>query len=218
MNYICLFSRPPIPGQTKTRLAKSIGARAAAELARAMLQDICLVVLQVQNSIPQLWYPPHASYDDFYDAVPRQFTFRAQNGCDLGQRMSSAFAHLLKNNSNNRVLIIGADCITHTQASLCYALSQLESHCVVIQPADDGGYVLIGQSHWSPAAFNNINWGGKNVYENSINNLRSAGIVYRKLSKTFDVDSTDDLVKVMNFIETNDRPFTRSWMKTYGWI
>ena len=218
MNYICLFSKPPIPGQTKSRLATTIGTKAASELACAMLQDICTVALNVKNTVPQLWHPPGTAPQDFDGMVPHAFTFQAQQGDNLGQRMSAAFAHTLEQKQNNRVIIIGADCITHTPNSLCAALSDLNYYRVVIQPADDGGYVLVGQSIWSPALFNDIKWGGKDVYENSIKNMQSAGISYKKLSITFDVDTIDDLVKITNFIETNERPHTRTWMKSYGWI
>ena len=218
MDYICLFSKPPIPGQTKTRLAMAIGPQAAAELACAMLRDICALILNVEAAVPQLWYPPETSPKDFHDVVPARFTFQKQCGNDLGERMCYTFAQLLSAEANNRVIIIGSDCITHTPSTLRAAFSDLDSHSVIIQPSTDGGYVLMGQSRWCPEVFKNIEWGCKHVYANSIKKMRKAGISFRKLASTFDVDYIEDLKKVRKFIKTVERPHIFAWMKRNDWI
>ena len=216
MDYICLFSKPPIPGRTKTRLAKAIGTEAAARLTGAMLQDICAVILQVKHAVPQLWYPPDTSPKDFERVVPSEFTFHPQRGTNLGERMSMTFAYLLQNVSENRAIIIGSDCITHTPDSLCAALRDLNSHRVVIQPSEDGGYVLVGQSSWYPDIFNNIKWGHEDVYAHSINTMRCSGVQHKELSVTFDVDSKDDLMKITNFVGTTQRRHVELWLNSCG--
>ena len=218
MNYICIFSKPPIPGRTKTRLAKAIGAEAAATLARAMLQDLCEVVLQVEYAVPQLWYPPHTHPRDFNNAIPTPFTFHQQCGNDLGERMFQTFSQLLREDSRNRVIIIGGDCITHTAGALYMGFSDLDRYDVIVQPADDGGYVLIGQSHCCADIFKDINWGNKDVYGKTIERLRRAEISYKQLPSTFDVDCVDDLRKIRLFIEKHKRPNTSTWIKQSDWV
>ena len=198
MNYICLYSKAPIPGQAKTRLAKSIGPLAAAELARAMLIDNCDVASNVDGVRRQIWYPPENSINDFSDLMPKGFTLHRQKGTGLGERMSFTFKELLKN-EGNKAIIIGCDCITHTRNSITSAFKVLESSPLVLQPSTDGGYVLIGQSFWNPNVFIDIDWGSNSVFEQTMQKIAQLKVDYELLPTTFDIDRIDDLSKV-NYI------------------
>ena len=192
--------------------------KAAAELACAMLLDLCSIVLQIKEANPQLWYPPEYSPIDFDNIVPSQFTFYQQCGSNLGERMCQTFAQFVREDPRNRVIIIGSDCITHTPSSLQSAFLDLDSYPVIIQPSDDGGYALIGQSCWYPDIFYDIDWGHNNVYANSIKKMRHGGILHRILPYTFDVDCFDDLKKLTQFIEYFERPYTAAWMQKNHWL
>ena len=216
MKYICIYSKAPIAGKTKSRLASKIGPETAAELTRAMLEDLCNLALKIKNVSPQIWFAPENSPEDFESIVPPVFTFHRQSGRDLGERMSGTFAKLLKAGSQNQAIIIGSDCITHTCLSVMAAFKALESCSVVIQPAIDGGYVLVGQSCWVPELFVDVDWGSRVVYQQSISKLTRSKIKYKKLSMTFDIDRVEDLRRMKSFIEKKDCPSTFNWLKKNG--
>jgi rSAM/selenodomain-associated transferase 1 len=211
MKYICIYSKPPIPGKTKSRLADDIGEHAAAELAAAMLKDICDVSSQLDDANVQLWHPPDHHRSEFAQIVPQNFEMRCQEGDNLGERMNHTLSQLLENRKENRAIIVGSDCITCSNATFLSAFSILEKADVVIQPSHDGGYVLIGQSVWRPTVFNNIKWGTNNVMAESLLRIEQNKIRCTVMAPTFDIDTASDLLVLREFIKEHRRPHTAKW-------
>lgn len=215
MKYICLYAKPPIPGETKSRLAKEIGEVNAAEFAGSMLKDLCAAVLEVTDAVPQLWSPPDCSYAHFQRYAPPEFTMHRQCGQDLGARMSHTFSKLLADtNGETQAIIIGSDCITHDYQSLTTAFTALDSRELVIQPSSDGGYVLVGQSRWHPEVFEDIDWGTSTVLQQTIENGDRAGINYELLSETFDVDTKQDMQILKEYVRGHKRKHVSEWLRT----
>ncbi len=214
MKYICLYAKPPVAGETKSRLAKKIGGVAAAELAGAMIKDVCAAVLEVSEAIPQLWIPPDCTQELFHGYAPSEFTVHRQRGNDLGERMSNTFFDLFADiEEEAQVVIIGSDCITHDHKSLVRAFAALDASEVVLQPASDGGYVLIGQSHWRPEIFEGIDWGSSDVFQQSIGNGIRAEITYELLPESFDVDTIHDVHVLKEFVRDHSRTHVLEWFK-----
>ena len=213
MNYLCLFTKPPVPGLCKSRLAQTIGPDCASKLAQAMIQDICISILGVRNAVPQLWHPPGFTPDQYRESIPAGFSFYPQIGDDLGERMGYTFDFLLKRNPKNRVIILGGDCITPSSEFLDQVFIELEKVHVIIQPSMDGGYVLVGQSHRYSDIFSGLNWGTATVYRESLNLIHKKKIEFKKLPKTFDVDRFNDLVLLSDFTNATASPHVRSWMQ-----
>ncbi len=203
---IALFAKPPIVGQTKSRLAADVGDQAAADLSAAMLADLLAQCQALQARRPtvqvELWYPPGFSPDDFPGTV-RPDIFRTQQGDDLGDRLIHAFATGLTDSA--RMIVIGSDCITISAELLEQALDSLADAPSVFQPADDGGYVLVGLNQPAPELFRNIPWGGKQVWAAT---QAAATHTSAVLPHTFDIDTVDDLPRLRSFLEHTERPRT----------
>ena len=218
MDYICIYTKAPIPGQTKSRLARKIGTESAAKLAKAMLLDISNTIDRIDHVAAQIWYPPEHSPQDFAGLIPEKFTFHRQSGNNLGDRLSHTFSELISNHFDRRVVIVGSDCITHTVHSLKKALELLIRYPVVFQPSVDGGYVLIGQSKWNPEIFSEINWGKKEVYHQSLDHLKRLKLKYYSMPVSMDVDTVDDLRRILPWIDKEEKPHTYSWLSENNWI
>jgi rSAM/selenodomain-associated transferase 1 len=210
-DYICLYAKPPIPGRTKTRLAREIGKEEAAALSCAMLLDLYHQAIHVPHAQVSLWHPPDSCPEEFAYLMPCNISFHSQHGTNLGERMSDTFATLLKGPSD-RVIIIGSDCITHDSDGLQKAFSALSKYPVVLQPAIDGGYVLVGQSRYCPQMFVNIPWGSERVMELTRKCLQQCSIPHYELPETFDIDTPEDLLRLKVFLEKHERAATRKWL------
>ncbi len=211
MNYICIYSKPPIPGKTKRRLAQEISDINAAGLAKSMLQDICRTMSLVSGTEVQIWHPPEYNSTNFKSIIYGNVSFFKQHGINLGERMSDTFQNLLTSKDKNKAVIIGSDCITHSAEEIENAFSTLNSTDVIIQPSEDGGYVLVGQSKWIPNIFKNIEWGTDRVMNQTIRQIEKYAINFKELPKSFDIDNARDLDKLKIFIQNNDRPNTMKW-------
>jgi len=200
-NYICIFSKPPIAGKTKNRLAKDIGNELAAELSAAMLFDITGEMIKIESTSVCIFYPPDFAPADYKFLNQFDLTFFPQTGNDLGERMSNAFKLLLTVHNAEKVIIVGGDCISHTKELLNEAFANLKENQLVIQPAEDGGYTLIGQSTFLPELFKNIHWGSESVMETSRQIINANCITCLELPETFDIDTSADLHKLEKHLQ-----------------
>lgn len=217
--HICIFANPAYPGKTKTRLGRQIGFNNAASLSKAMLIDLVNEAKQVKDTSVSLWYPPNASYLDFKEITHTVDQFYQQQGCNLGEFMADAFKWCLKQVRYNRVLIIGSDCISHNSTNLNSAFNQLNKSSMIIQPANDGGYVLVGQSVYCSKIFADIDWGSEVVMRQTREIIRENNLECSELETSFDVDTLDDLRVLSSFLEKEcSHRFnkTRNWFKKLG--
>ncbi|PCJ55479.1 MAG: hypothetical protein COA79_20480 [Planctomycetota bacterium] len=214
-NIICIFAKPPLPGRTKSRLAASVGNIEAAELSEIMLQ--CLI-RESENSIADeviLWGSPESCVDDFNRIDFGKATFEVQNGNDLGARMGNCFQNYL-NLAKSNVIIIGSDCISHNSELLSSAFVMLPGNEIIIQPATDGGYVLIGQSKYNSDMFEKIIWGTDIVFKTTIDLLNKNSCKYKILPEAFDVDTLDDLKVLFKFASANSIKEILNWFQKYS--
>ena len=213
MNHLCIYAKPPIAGQTKSRLAKSIGTEAAAALAKAQLIDICHEVIDAPDTEVFLWHPPGAHPDQYRDFLPPGIGFAQQVGESLGDRMRHSIQTMLA--TRDKVVIIGSDCITHCKASIAAAYRGLDHAEIVLQPATDGGYVLVGQSSDCPEMFENISWGTSEVLEQTYQKISTHNYRYALLPESFDIDIEADLQQLARFVSEQKRPQTEQWIERY---
>ena len=120
--------------------------------------------------------------------------FRLQGEGDLGDRIARAVATAF-HEKIRRVLVIGADCPTATADVLGAALDALKSHDVVVGPATDGGYYLIGfnRDAYSKKVFDGISWGTEKVFTETLDNIEDAGLTVHTLPQWRDIDTYADL-------------------------
>lgn len=191
---ILLFTRAPRPGKVKTRLIPDLGEAGALAI-HVQLVRRQLEVLASEPLCPaQLWLD-EPSDDPLFDGFNGQVFL--QCGEDLGQRMYHAASIALK--EAEAVIIIGSDCPGLDRAYLAEALHALSSpeKDVVIGPAEDGGYVLIGLKVADSQLFRNIDWGTDRVLQQTLQGIRQRNLGYQLLRPLCDVDTKDDLVNLL---------------------
>jgi glycosyltransferase A (GT-A) superfamily protein (DUF2064 family) len=168
-----------------------------------MLKDIAKQASLVSDSQLIIFHPPNSNIKDFKNSLPLTTNFIAQKGDNLGERMSNCFDLLLNENSCEKVIIVGSDCITNTAEIFKDIFSLLSKSDIVIRPADDGGYVMIAQSKYTPEIFHNIKWGTNSVFCETRKILDKSTILYYEMEESFDIDSIDDLQKLKDFFKNN---------------
>ena len=207
---VCIFAKAPIPGQTKSRLAATIGELPAAALSKALLMDIVDICQLYQHADLKLFHPPDHSKEDFNGILKGDIIYSVQTGNDLGQRMNNCFMQM--HQQYERVIIIGSDCITCSDELLNQAFEALHSNDLVCQPADDGGYVLIGASTNVEPVFQDIDWGSHSVMENTRFKAKKNNLRFYELATSFDIDIEADIQKLKSFIQNNNRPHCKQWL------
>lgn len=182
---LIVFVREPEFGKVKTRLAKGIGEEKALQVYRLLLAHTKEIIRPLDCDI-YIFYAGEINPNDCWNNLYK----RRQQGPDLGTRMSGAFDSLFIARYKN-VLIIGSDCYQLTTAIIQQAFSKLKTNEVVIGPAMDGGYYLLGSSTFMPELFKNKDWSTDQVFDQTVNDLQS--INYAVLEKLYDVDEEADL-------------------------
>lgn len=189
---LLVFCKAPIAGQVKTRLQPSLTAEQAVAahiqltrftLSRAFEQPLCDV---------QLYCTPDTQHEFFQAcALDYPLTLAKQDGSDLGLRMLNAFKQALI--KYRHVIVIGCDCPSLTYADLQQAFTALQNgYDVVIGPAADGGYVLIGLNGPQRFLFESMPWGTNAVASQTYLLAEQNGLTVFKLREQWDVDYVED--------------------------
>lgn len=190
-----VFGRRPEPGKVKSRLAAGFGPEAAAELYGAMLFDVLDTWDSPRVLAPGgrrvLVYSPEDAGPWFDARVPDSFALQPQADGDLGRRMHAFFAGEFEDGAA-RVVLIGSDSPTLDPSVVISAFLCLESRDVVLGPAADGGYYLIGCRRAAPPVFDGVDWGTPRVLSQTVDRLRDTGLSLAVLPPWYDVDTPDD--------------------------
>lgn len=193
---LLIFAKAPIPGRSKTRLAGKLGARGAARLQARLTRRTVSTALRARLAPLQLWCAPSSKHA-FFAACRRDYplTLHRQHGADLGRRMHHALTHALQ--ANHCVVLIGSDCPAFTPTVLQNAFTALHDGAdVVLVPALDGGYVLIGVRRSAARLFQGIRWGSDRVLTQTRHRLRQLNLNYVELPALADVDTPADLMRM----------------------
>lgn len=187
---VVVFARAPERGRVKTRLAASVGD----DLALALYRWIAERVIGGLNTATGGWDLRVAATPEV-EAVarwlPEVSDIRPQRGADLGERMQHALAEGL-DEGRARVVIVGTDCPAVDARRVGEAFDALRSSDVVLGPALDGGYYLIGATRAVPV-FDHVPWSTDAVMECTRQRLREHAIPWRELAPEGDVDRAEDL-------------------------
>ena len=194
MRQLGMFAKFWAPGKVKTRLAAAIGAEQAAELHAVFVRTLLARFAKTAERRVLAFSPPERRAE-FEALAAGSWLLEPQTSGDLGQRMrcyfDSAFAA-----GAQRVVLIGSDAPTLPASYIEAAFERLADCPVVLGPADDGGYYLIGASHQSPPIFDTIAWSQPTVYAETVSVLKSAELDYYALAGWYDVDVLDDLKRL----------------------
>ncbi len=190
---ILVFAKAPILGQVKTRLAAHIGERTAAALYGQLVCDTVRRAIESKLAAVELHVSSHPRHPLFVSlAEKHRIPIRMQSGHDLGQRMFNALGRALA--GAEFALLIGTDCPLMNADYLGRACRQLEAgYAVVLGPAEDGGYVLIGARRCAEELFSNIPWSSDRVLELTRSRLQVLNLPHWELDTLWDLDRLDDL-------------------------
>lgn len=188
---IIIFAKAPIAGTVKTRLIGKLNEQQAANLHKLMLSDTVNMALDSKLAPVSLYCSPDTTHELFQSFRGKGVILRQQRGHNLGSRMANAMEETFNNEKN--VVLIGSDCPVMDKQYLSDAFDKLKKHETVIGPAEDGGYVLVGQNKLNPSMFKNINWGTADVLNETRQQLLKSNIDWYELETLWDVDRADDL-------------------------
>lgn len=194
-NILIIFTRYPRPGRSKTRLIPVLGPINAALLQKALTELTIKKIQPLENSgmIQTRVFFDGASNSEMMDWLGHELAFREQADGDLGYRMLNAFDDSFNSHFASSAVIIGTD-IYELEADLINeAFSALLEADVVIGPAKDGGYYLIGLNNSCPELFNNISWGTSSVLKQTLARIFSLNMKVHILRTLHDIDRPDDL-------------------------
>ena len=186
-NLLIIFTRNPELGKVKTRLAKTIGAEKALAIYKFLLAHTKKVTEKIACD-KAVYYSVKVREDDLWNGEIYQK--KQQLGEDLGIRMQNAFQDAFAN-GYEKVLIVGSDLIDLSEEIIEKGFLQLASNDVVIGPAEDGGYYLLGMKSVHPNVFKNKNWGTSTVREETLNDLKDKKV--HLLNELNDADVLDDI-------------------------
>lgn len=192
--HLLIFVKNPVPGTVKTRIARTVGN----EQAVAVYKHLLAYTQQVTGSIPHrkpawkriVYYGDFINPTDGWGGYEKQL----QTGADLGERMLNAFSAEFMAGAN-RVVIIGSDCLQIKTDHLKQAFQALDTHDVVIGPAADGGYYLLGMKQLHTFLLQNKPWSQPELLTQTLDDLKQNNLSYALLEPLSDIDEWDDYVR-----------------------
>lgn len=196
---IIVFVRKPEFGKVKSRLANVIGKGNALSVYKRLLihTKMQLEEFTVQeNAAVFVFYTDEPDKTDLWDSIATNKL--TQSSGDLGEKMSNAFLYCFKQGIQS-VCIIGSDCPQLSCSLLHNAFTQLENHDIVIGPAEDGGYYLLGMKQHDETIFTDKEWSSEAVYSSTIDDIKRLGLSYTNLSTLSDIDFKEDLDRFPHF-------------------
>lgn len=192
---LIVFTRYPEPGTTKTRLIPVLGKTGAANLHRLMAQRTiaCALSLEKSRRLSVEIHRSGGSQQLMQDWLGSDIICENQIDGDLGARMTAAFEKSF-NSGAEKTAIIGTDCPDLKAEIMAQAFEELSQNDLVLGPAKDGGYYLIGLRRSIPELFGGIHWGTSEVLActRAIAQKLDLNIAY--LPTLTDIDLPEDLL------------------------
>jgi hypothetical protein len=195
---VCVFAKPPRPGESKTRIGHAFGDLFAARLASALLADTWALV----KSLP--WARPilaTTTSDVSLFGLEGPVELWPQGTGDLGARMERVLARAVS--ESGRGIVIGADLPGLPLDRLIGARTALESHDAVLGPARDGGFYLIGMRMVPGGVLAELPWSAADTLARTEQRFGALGVRATRLSPWFDVDRPEDVPIALSFLEAS---------------
>jgi uncharacterized protein len=196
-NALVIFLKNAVLGKVKTRLAATIGNEAALQVYEKLFQH---TIKEVQQTAADKFLYFSDFINEEIALATTNFKQAVQHGNDLGERMYNAF----KNNFDakyKKVVIIGTDCPEVTTNICEAAFAALNIYDVVLGPAEDGGYYLIGLKAPHQILFTNIQWSTAHVLKDTITICQANNLSFFCLQTLIDIDEEKDLIKLAPLLQ-----------------
>ncbi|MDA8592199.1 TIGR04282 family arsenosugar biosynthesis glycosyltransferase [Flavobacteriaceae bacterium] len=186
---IMVFVRNPKLGRVKTRLAKTIGDQAALEIYEILSKHTAKIISEI-DSDKLIFYSEKIQDNDIWTATNCKKQIQTKG--DLGQKMLAAFQYGFSLGYKKNI-IIGSDLYSLRPKHIEFAFEQLENYDVVIGPALDGGYYLLGLNSVIPEIFKQKQWSTSSVLKETLSDLKEFNVNF--LEPLNDIDTYEDLKK-----------------------
>ncbi len=197
-----MFAKYWSAGKVKTRLARSIGADAAAEFHRL---SVATLVTRFRHLADQrlIGFWPGEQQAAFARLGKPHWQTVVQVAGDLGDRMACFFDAAFRAGAE-RVVLIGSDSPTLPVQYVEDAFASLLTHEVVLGPADDGGYYLVGAAHNRPDIFRGVTWSSRDVWTQTVERLESTSTSWAALPPWYDVDDMGQLRRLAEQLKSDE--------------
>jgi len=182
-NLLIIFTRNPELGKCKTRLAESVGNENALKIYKILLKHTLELTKQLKSD-KAVYYSEQIRENDIWDK--NIYQKHQQIGEDLGIRMLHSFKKSFQSGYEN-VVVIGCDILDLKQQHIETAFTALKSNDVVIGPAEDGGYYLLGMNKLYTNIFHNKKWGTSTVRGDTLNDLKNQKVILLELLNDIDI-------------------------------
>ena len=206
---LIIFAKEPVPGQVKTRLCPPLNPEEAAELYRCFLADVLEEMQRLSDVALALAYTPVDARPFFQELVPPEVRLVPQSGADLGERLSAA-CHWALSSGFRAVMIRNSDSPDLPGELVRQAgdLLRTGQTQVVLGPAPDGGYYLVGLAVPPGNLFQGIAWSTATVLDETLSRIRGRGLALHLLPPWADIDGFSDLQR---FAERSLVPGQPGW-------
>lgn len=195
-NTLIIFVKNPIAGTVKTRIARSVGNERAVEVYQHLLRHTQAITRPL-TCRRVVYYGDFINPDDEWNGYAKQL----QSGGNLGERMLEAFREQLTPDTNElssdrtypgRAVIIGSDCLGITPGHIEQAFLALDEADVVIGPATDGGYYLLGMKTLHSFLFEDMPWSQPHLRQQTEQAILQHGLTVERLEELTDIDEWAD--------------------------
>ena len=180
-----------MPGQAKTRMIPLLGNAGAADLQRQMTEHL----LNRLHTLPELTLQIHitgGSLQQMSSWLGDDIALVSQSQGGLGDRLSAALCQGFASGLRH-ILVIGSDCPDLGEAEITQAIAHLQTHDVVLGPATDGGYYLLGLNQLHTALFEGIPWGSDRVLSSTQAIAHQQNLSVALLNPLPDIDRPEDI-------------------------
>jgi len=186
---LMVFTKNPELGKCKTRLASTIGDEAALKVYKQLLDHTVDFSSKV-NAEKYVYYSKDIQSNDRWNESI--FKKRTQAEGNLGVKMATAFKENF-DQGFEKIVIIGSDCAEIDENDIEHAFQALDESEVVIGPAIDGGYYLLGMRTFIPSLFQDKSWSTPDLINETISTLKKQQISFSLLKEKSDIDYEEDL-------------------------
>jgi len=203
MREVIVFTKVPERGKVKTRLQKRYSSYQVEELYTAFLLD---TLEKLREFYPYVAYWPPDKLQPLWMIIGER-KYAVQRGKDFGEKIQNIFRDFYKMGIRNTVAV-GCDVPTLTKKHIEDAFKLMGDHDLVVGPANDGGFYLIGGAGVKKELFEGVNWEGKNVLDSVLSNAAELGLKVGKTQTLLDIDTPENLDALWKLGELDERSNT----------
>ena len=203
-NLLLIFVKAPRKGQVKTRLAAYIGEDLALRMYQAMVEDLLENVRESHHYDIQIMVWPEKSEEEVRNWLQWPGVIASQIQGDLGIKLNHAFGKGF-NQGFKRIIIIGSDLPGISSSLITQCFQKLQQYPLVLGPAWDGGYYLIGLNSTQPQLLTKVSWSTPEVLAETIDRAQQANLPYYLLKEMRDIDEYEDVLALWKSIKNVKR-------------